>query len=92
MQSQHVCNPWCIDGVHAIFFDTLSSERLAVRPVAERLAFNAGLIFQGFSQVPPQRVAPDGKAQAIPASRGRIVIWCTEGAAAYPQPPADAGR
>lgn len=90
---KHVCNPWCIDNLHAIFFDTMPSERSGVSlgPVAQRLAYNAGLTYLGFSEVRPEKVEVDGTRHALGATRGRVVIWCAEGQGAYPTPPAERG-
>lgn len=94
----HVCNPWCIDDVHAIFFDTMASESQAIVPVAQRLAYNAGLAYLGFTQVRPEKVDPlaadprfEAQREPLPASRGRIVIWCREGTSSWPVPPSERG-
>lgn len=64
--AQHRCNPWCIDDVHAIFFDTLVTDRGGLQRTAEALAMSAGLRYIGHTEVK----APGGQA-----TRGRIVIW-----------------
>lgn len=75
MQTQHVCNPWCFGGTHAILFDTEASERAVLEQIASRLAAGQGYSYLGMTEVRATGSPAPGQPTKDGIARGRVVIW-----------------
>lgn len=74
----HVCNPFCQGGIHAILTDPGPLETPILAGIGKNLARSYGLDFRGLTEVRDDALlgAP-GTPTKYGATRGRFIVWAT---------------
>lgn len=72
---QHVCNPWCFDGYHALLFDATTTDLAQAQAIGTALAARNGLTFVSVTTVRQQPGTQPGRPGEAGIGRTRAVVF-----------------